>query len=358
MVTQLVTDIRWDRYPLVADYERARSWLVAEVNLQRSVNTIDAYGRGLEDFLSFSARTGFHPESATREHAALWLGDLSKRVSQRRGRHRKSSSKRGANERLLSNATIQQKLTAVRLFYDYLIEESVCARNPVGRGRHIRGRVIAGKEDRGILRRLKKLPWIPNEDQWQTILKGVKKELLRNRFMFALQYDCGLRREELCLLDVEDFDPSYRSIRVRAENTKSGRERVVIYSDVTGSLFKGYLLHRRSMSRARGRLFLSESRRNYGQPISKWTWSKFIRGVAECSGVSRFSTHTLRHLRLTDAARAGWDINEIADFAGHSSLDTTALYIHLSGRDLKEKLARSMTSIHAWRLSIIEETII
>jgi len=351
-------DIRWDRYPRVADYPRAHSWLVTETNLQRAANTIDAYGRGLEDFLSFSSRTGFHPESATREHVALWLRDLSTRVSRRRKRIHSPNSKVLPTEQVLSNATIQQKITAVRLFYEYLVEETVCERNPIGRGRYIRGKVVVSKQDRGILHRLKKLPWIPSEDQWQIILKKVRDEPLRNRFMFSLQYDCGLRREELCLLETLDFDPAYRTIRIRAETTKSGRERIVIYSDITGLLFKDYLIHRRNISRDRGRLFLSESRRNYGQPISKWTWSKVIEGVANRSKVYQFSTHTLRHLRLTDAARAGWDTNEIADFAGHRSLDTTALYIHLSGRDLQAKLARSMASIHAWRLSLIEETLI
>jgi integrase/recombinase XerD len=63
----------------------------------------------------------------------------------------------------------------------------------------------------------------------------------------------------------------------------------------------------------------------------------------------------MRHLCLTDLARAGWDIHEIARFAGHKSTETTLDYIHLSGRDLTEKFARGMQSLHDLRARMIKE---
>ena len=69
----------------------------------------------------------------------------------------------------------------------------------------------------------------------------------------------------------------------------------------------------------------------------------------------RFTTHTLRHLCLTDLARAGWDIHEIATFAGHRSVQTTLLYIHHSGRDLARKLAAGMAQVHAQRTRMLAE---
>lgn len=53
-----------------------------------------------------------------------------------------------------------------------------------------------------------------------------------------------------------------------AENTKNRQERVVPYAESTGVLYASYLKHRRQLSRERGGLFLSESKRNKGQPIS------------------------------------------------------------------------------------------
>jgi integrase len=77
--------------------------------------------------------------------------------------------------------------------------------------------------------------------------------------------------------------------------------------------------------------------------------------MSQDSGVAEFSTHTLRHLCLTDLARAGWDIHQIAKFAGHRSLESTLLYIHLSGRELAAKLDRGMAEIHAWRVKKLSE---
>jgi site-specific recombinase XerD len=60
---------------------------------------------------------------------------------------------------------------------------------------------------------------------------------------------------------------------------------------------------------------------------------------------------------LTDLARANWDIHEIATFAGHRSIQTTVLYVHLSGRDLANKLARGMAEIHTWRVAVMGEVL-
>lgn len=142
-----------------------------------------------------------------------------------------------------------------------------------------------------------------------------------------------------------------------AEHTKNRRARTVPYSEATSVLYMAYLNHRRELSRARGPLFLSESRRNHAQPTSIWTWSKAVEGLAEHSGVHQFTTHTPRHLCLTDLARAGWDLHEIATFAGHRSIQSTLLYIHLSGRELSAKLAQGMAEIHAWRVSMLREVL-
>ncbi|WP_406275748.1 tyrosine-type recombinase/integrase [Nocardia sp. NBC_00881] len=195
----------------------------------------------------------------------------------------------------LANATIQQRLVPVRLYYDYLMEEGLRESNPVGRGRYTPGRSRGG-HDRGLVPRLTKLPGIPAEQQWLEILSVAAAEPIRNRVMLALAYDAALRREELCSLRTDDLDPAHRTLRVRAETTKNRLERVVPYSAPTGVLLSGYLAHRANISRARGRLFLSESRRNRAQPLTLWTWSKVVRRIALRAGVPQFSTHTTRHL--------------------------------------------------------------
>ena len=221
----------------------------------------------------------------------------------------------------------KQRLVAVRLFYDHLIEEGKRETYPVGRGRFTPGH-FASHGERGLIPRFVRLPWIPTDEQWRGLLSVAATEPLRTRFMLAMAYDAALRREELCLLRTDDLDPAHRMIRIRAETTKGRRQRAVPYSAATGTLLQAYLRERRELSVARGPLFLSTSHRNRARPITMWTWSKVVRSLAVRANLPRFSTHTLRHLCLTDLARAGWELHAIATFAGHLNPSTTLQYIH------------------------------
>ena len=253
----------------------------------------------------------------------------------------------------LSNATIQQRLVPVRLFYDHLIEEGLRESNPVGRGKYTPGRKFGGHE-RGLVPRLVKLPWIPDERQWAAVLRTAADEPVRNRVMLALAYDAALRREELCLLRHRGYRPGPADAAGQGgEHQEPAWSAWCRTRRRPACCCQSYLAHRATISRARGPLFLSESRRNYGQPLTLWTWSKVVRRIAVDAGVERFSTHTTRHLCLTDLARMGWELHAISAFAGHRSSESTLRYIHLSGRDLADKLSRSMDHIHAWRVEML-----
>jgi len=342
--------IHWERYPQVATLSSARIWLIIQADLGLAAATIKAYGHALEDYLSFCTEQRIEPEKAGRADIAAYVGNLSTRPHRRRQKIVHLTSGGG-----LSNATTQQRLVAVRLFYDYLVEEGQREINPVGRGRYTPGRGFAGTRAKGLVSKFTKLPWIPTEDQWQAILAAARQQSIRNRVMLALAYDAALRREELCGLCSDDLDPAHRTVRIRAETTKARRERVVPYSATTGLLLQAYLTHRRTLSVARGPLFLSESPRNRAEPITPWTWSKVVRRIALQAQVTPFSTHTLRHLCLTDLARSGWELHAIAAFAGHRNPATTLQYIHLSGRDLANKLTHGMAQIHSWRAQALTE---
>jgi integrase/recombinase XerD len=339
-----------DRWPVLVRHERAAEWLRIWADLGRAPRTIDAYARGLAEYLEACERDGVDPLAATRAQVAAFVRELSSRPSRRGVNVVALDSGAG-----LANATLQQRLVPVRLFYDFLIEEGMRESNPVGRGRYTPGRRFGGRSGRAIVPRMVKLPWIPSEAEWLRVLGVFRDESARNRVMLALAYDAALRREELCSLRTDDLDPAHRMLRVRAETTKTRRERAVPYSAPAGLLLSDYLQHRAVLSRARGPLFLSESRRNLAEPLTLWTWSKVVRRVALAADVPRFSTHTTRHLCLTDLARMGWELHAIATFAGHRSTDSTLRYIHLSGRDLSAKLNSSMAQIHAWRVGMLTD---
>lgn len=316
----------------------------------RAPNTIDAYARGLQEFLQFCAGVGVDAVAADRACVARYVAQLLGKASPHGAKVLAIDSGAG-----LSNATIQQRLTVLRTFFDFLVEEGLRKANPVGRGAYSTGR-FRRRAARGMVPRFRRLPWIPSEADWRSFLRVARAEPIRNRFMLGLAYDCGLRREELCSLLSSDLDPAHRLVRIRAETTKGRADRVVVYSAATGILLRQYLRHRSTLYRGTGPLFVSESRRNRAQPITLWTWSKVVRQLATRAELPRFSTHTLRHLCLTDLARAGWELHEIASFAGHKNPATTQLYIHLSGRDLAERMARTCADLRRERVDALPKS--
>jgi len=349
-VDSLRSESVWEHFPLTSAHPDAKRWIQSCVMLGLAPNTVTAYARAIEGFLVFCQNRSVEVRSASREVIAQYIGDL--RTQPRRERSNVVRIDSGA---LLSNATLQQRLTAVRLFFDFLCEDGLIPINPVGRGRYTLSRRFGARAERSPVQKFHKLPWIPSEAQWASLLAVVAKESPRNRCMLALAYDAALRREEVCQLRSEDLDPAHRLLRIRAETTKGRRERVLPYSPISGELLRNYLRHRQRIASTRGPLFLSESPRNYAVPITLWTWSKVVRSIALRAEVPAFSTHTLRHLCLTDLARMGWDLHEIARLAGHQNLDTTKQYVHLSARDLAQRFRQTMVQIHAWRLQALAE---
>lgn len=325
--------------------EYINNWLQLNIKLNLAPNTINAYRNALMSFQQYCDSQNVHMVKISREEIANYIHSLLNAPIEK-----KVAGITYVGP--LSNSTVRQRITVIRLFYRYLVEEGQIKTNPVERISRINRRMC--RNVRGLVPIQHKIPWIPNDQEWMRLLLAARDMKIRNRFMLALAYDAGLRREELCSLRTEDIDPAHRLLHIRAETTKGKRDRIVPYSVTTGLLLLDYLRYRKQITSNRNDLFVSESPRNYGKPITFWSWSKIIRALANTAELPRFSTHTLRHLCLTDLARSGWELNEIATFAGHRQTSTTMLYIHLSGRDLAGKLA-AFSAAHSQRLQKICE---
>ena len=76
-------DIRWDRYPAVAEQAMARRWIENQVLLGMAPNTVDAYARAVQDFLVFCEQAGVSATEATRDEIARYVGDLRQRPNPR-----------------------------------------------------------------------------------------------------------------------------------------------------------------------------------------------------------------------------------------------------------------------------------
>ncbi|OAH41472.1 integrase [Sphingobium yanoikuyae] len=313
------------RYPLLAE------WLQLLGNLGRAHATLDAYARGVSHFLAYCEAASVAAEAATLADLSLYIRSL------REGTGR------------IANSSLHQRLSAIRLWYDHLIYQGVRSTNPLPRGHISATRHVPEHAgfSRGLVPRLIKLPRIPTEPEWERLLAVAAGDTLRNRLMLALQYYGALRREELVSLRVSDLDFAHRLVSLRAETTKSKRARIVAYSpEVAPTL----ILHLHAVARIdgdAGPLFRSQSDRNRGAPLSIWSWSKIVARWAADAGIENFSTHSLRHLRLTHLARAGWRLHELSTYAGHADPKTTMVYLHIAGTDLSRRMAQSVGHIDA-----------
>lgn len=313
--------INWQLYPLVSREQTAKDWITIIQNSGYAKNTVKSYASTLNKCLVYYSQINLDHRKIKILEALKYLRHLS--------------------EEGLATSTIKHQKAILSGYYEHLVDEDIISKNPFRSRKNTASFTC-------------KLPWIPNDEEWQQILEQFQNEPLRNQLMLAFAYDGALRREEVCGIAIQDISPGDQLLTVRPEVSKSHYPRVVPYSDATQALLKRYLKQRRQLSRKPGALFLSESRRNKAQPISIWTWSKVIKRIAEAIELQEFTTHTMRHLRLTDLARDGHSLHFIAEFAGHRSIETTRLYIHLSGREVAKAVQRGMNSIHARRTQLIE----
>lgn len=174
-------------WPVLGRHERAAEWLRIWADLGRAHRTIDAYARGLAEYLEVCERDGVDPVAATRAQVAGFVRELTSRPSRRGPNVVALDSGAG-----LANATLQQRLVPVRLFYDFLMEEGLRESNPVGRGSYTPGRRFGGGHGgRPLVPRMVKLPWIPAEAEWLRVLEVFRGEPARNRVMLALAYGAG-----------------------------------------------------------------------------------------------------------------------------------------------------------------------
>jgi integrase/recombinase XerD len=173
--------------------------------------------------------------------------------------------------------------------------------------------------------------------------------------MVFMAYDGALRRSELLSLKLSDIDFPHQKITIRSEVAKYRSGRVVFYGDATSDLLAAYVSCRKSLPTCRrDSLFVSESRRNSGAGLTFEMWNKIVRRIAEQACLPQFTTHTFRHLRLTDLARCKLELHEIATYAGHRNPKTTQQYIQLSGEELRERIQRATQQIDEQNRRLLE----
>lgn len=352
-------EIKWQQYPHVAADPATRAFIETQARRQKSPKTVDAYARNLDDLLQ-----AFGDCETTRLIDA-GPADIEAYVDGLFTRAPRTPGNKGNVTRLpgskLASATIQQRIVTARLFFDFCIVRGLRAdaQNPVGRGTHAYGEV---RPRRGLVPHRQRLAWIPSDDVWEQIVTHlVRHESLRNQVLVLLAYDGALRRQELLGLRRDDIDLAAGLVTVRPEFSKTGVQRTVTFSAVTAVLLTRYLDQDRAHLLAvfggavDGPLFLSESQRNPGVPLAIGAFNEIVTRLRQAVGVPQFTPHTLRHLRLTVLQRCNVPLTDIALYAGHASMASTQIYLHMAPAHLARRLNAALAPYDLRLKQIIEE---
>lgn len=165
----------------------------------------------------------------------------------------------------------------------------------------------------------------------------------RDRAMLAVYYGCGLRRNEGANLRLDDIDLEARTIRVR--KGKNHKERLVPLGKSGARQLAEWIHDHRStfLSSLGGdgrrpeegdALFIATN----GKPMSGGMLYHRLKVIQQNVESAELRTkviglHTLRHAIATHLLQAGMELQKIARFLGHSSMDSTQIYTHLIGEE-------------------------
>jgi len=340
----------WAKVPHVASEPQARAWIEHLARRHYADATQFSYAADLNAFLEFLGDVAYidvEPD-VTEAYEQYLVGLRVRRVR----RVVSLTERRLYGARHLANSTLNRRMLVPDLWYNYLLAKGVCRSNPftglleLG-SRAGRRRFLRTSDDQQPV-------WLPTTEEWRSLQTVINSPFCteRDRFMLLLSYDCALRVSELVMLELDDVHFAVSKDDVNHIEIRSGKgkkNRTIPFTDALMPAFESYLVRRAEITRARGPLFISESRRNFGEPITASSWQKRIAHIRGVAGLPRLTTHSMRHLCLTDLARAGEDLLYIAAFAGHKSFESSQRYIHLAAQDLVRSVHVGMRDIREWR---------
>ncbi|MDR1422176.1 MAG: tyrosine recombinase XerC [Coriobacteriales bacterium] len=274
-----------------------------------SPHTIRAYAGDLASFSAWLIRQGLDVENIDHRTMRHFLAELS--------------------QASYARTTINRRLSALRSFYDWLVESGDIASNPLS--------VVSGP------RQSKTLPAVLGGSDLQHLLSSSDTTTptgLRDQAFLELLYASGARISEVAGLTLGDIDFDQGQIRVMGKGSK---QRIIPLHRLALRTLQDYLTHARpelarnstqaSSTQASSALFLSTR----GQAMSADTLRKTFKACIRAVGLdSSLSPHAMRHSFATDLLSEGADLRSVQELLGHASLSTTQIYTHLSIGHLKE----------------------
>lgn len=159
---------------------------------------------------------------------------------------------------------------------------------------------------------------------------------LRDKAMLTALYSCGLRCNEAVHLDLNDV--FFAKERILVRKAKNGKERFVPINKYNLEILEEYIYDGRPLfyrPNQTDALFI----RQQGGRMGGQSYSNRLRAIIKATGNPdlmdrRITPHKLRHSIATHLLEGGVPIEAVSQFLGHTSLESTQVYIHL----IKEEL--------------------
>lgn len=148
----------------------------------------------------------------------------------------------------------------------------------------------------------------------------------RDRAIYEVLLSSGLRASEFLALDRWDID--FQTLRVNVKNGKGKKDRVTYITNVAAEHLKNYLKTRTDDNPC---MFYSHNKCR----LSARGLSKILKKISKDSGVTNIHPHRFRRTFASNMAENGAPIQVIQQLLGHSSLDTTMVYVNTSDEQLE-----------------------
>jgi integrase/recombinase XerD len=265
-------------------------------------NTLDAYARDLEDARGL-VRGGL--KSAGAEAVEAYVAGLAKRG--------------------LSAATARRRISALRQFYRFLLQENVRADDPTSR-------LDAPK-------RARSLPKTLSTEEIERLIEAAKSP--RDKALIELLYGAGLRVSELVSLPLRAAPkPGQEHMVVEG---KGGKERIVVLGGPAMKALEAHLtarvgaLPKAEAQREKAQRWLFPSASAADGKLTRRRVAQILEAAAGDAGidVARVSPHVLRHAFATHLVEGGADLRTVQTLLGHADIATTQIYTHVAEGRLK-----------------------
>lgn len=248
----------------------------------------------------------------------------------------------------LSARTIKRRLATIAGLYEYLIirADTAVSQNPVPRGLAMRRpgqRAVRGVP---LIRTPRVLPRVIDPEQADLFLGALRTA--RDRAMVQAMLLGGLRRCEVLGLRLGDVRPGER--RLFIADGKGGHQRVVPVSQRFFASLADYLHAERPDPAATDHIFLVLKGPRRGQPLSAAGLDEIVSGARSRAGITHLTCHQLRHTCFTRLREAGMALEAIQAQAGHRSIESTRIYLHLANDWLAGEYRRACEAIDAQAL--------